>query len=94
VYIDGTEGGLGNGDSGVWFGAAVDPLGEPTDLEWEDNVYIMPNDETRWHDNQVGGAGDNLSWAAWQSAGMDTGSRAAHLVASGYDPYPLNGGAM
>jgi hypothetical protein len=94
VYIDGTEGGLGNGDSGVWFGGAVDPLGEPTDLEWEDNVYIMPNDETRWHDNQVGGAGDNLSWAAWQADGMDTGSRAAHLVASGYDPYPLNGGAM
>ena len=64
------------------------------DISYDDNIYLS-NDAVAFNDPTQGAFnGEGLTWAQWNSAGYDTGTRAAHTVAGDYDPDPFNGGAM
>jgi hypothetical protein len=71
-------------------------FGAVENIDYAANVYFVATAENRFKDLSVGGAGGDISWATWTGSGnlQDDDADAQHLVASGYDPNPFNGGAM
>lgn len=69
---------------------------DPTDIDFSRNVYVSTTPTTaHFDDQQIGGAGSNLTWGQWQSAGQDTtGRMLTRTTHPSLNPDPFGGGAM